>query len=202
MTPFRVPAAGVEVEIDVNKSRFICAISQCQSPAEAKAFIAQITERYPDASHHCYAFIYSRPEHSTSYGFSDDGEPSGTAGRPMLAVLQGSQIGEICAVVTRYFGGVKLGTGGLQRAYGASVRQALDSLTTRLKVPVTPLEMRCAYDQLNTVEHVIAQFQGEIVEQQFNQDVFMSVNIASNQIDQFCQRIFEASSGRIDPIKP
>ncbi len=188
--------------MEVNRSRFICSIAHCDSPTAVKQFIDSIRQRYPDASHHCYAFIHARPEISTAYGFSDDGEPTGTAGKPMLAVLQGSDIGEICAVVTRYFGGVKLGTGGLQRAYGNSVRQAILELETTLKTPTDIVTMDIGYEQLNDVEHTLKSFDGKIVASDYGATIHLQLEIAIPQINDFCLRIQEISAGKIIPHNP
>ena len=100
---------------------------------QAKAFWAEIKAQHPNARHHCWAAVAGKPTDSQQLGFSDDGEPAGTAGKPMLSALQGSQVGEISAVVVRYYGGILLGTGGLVRAYGNGVQQALKLLETERK---------------------------------------------------------------------
>ena len=122
---YLIAANEVEHEIIVNRSRFICFLAPCTSTDQAKTIVKALQQQHPNASHYCYAYLSAAADDSRHYGFSDDGEPSGTAGKPILASLQGGGIGEVCAVVVRYFGGTKLGTGGLQRAYGASVREAL-----------------------------------------------------------------------------
>ncbi|TRX58146.1 YigZ family protein [Thalassomonas sp. M1454] len=198
-TPYLIPTDEIEVETIVNRSRFICAIKHCSDNTAVKAFIEQIRLQYPDASHHCYAFVSSRPDDSQSYGFSDDGEPSGTAGRPMLAMLQGSQIGELCAVVTRYFGGVKLGTGGLQRAYGNSVRQALLELPTQLKTPTEQVHLSCEYHQIKDIEHYAEQFNGKVVEQTYGEQVQLLIELPIPVITDFCQRIIEITGGQVSP---
>ena len=198
-TPYLIPVNDYEQETIVNRSRFICSIKYCADKNAVKQFIDQIRLRYPDASHHCYAFVSARPDDSQAYGFSDDGEPSGTAGKPMLAVLQGSNIGEICAVVTRYFGGVKLGTGGLQRAYGNSVRQALLTLPTVLKIPTEQLKISCDYQQVRDIEHHLENFSGRIVEQDYGIDVQLVIALPITNIKEFCLRISEATAGRVEP---
>ncbi len=199
VSPYLIPAGELEDETVVNRSRFICAIKHCPDQLAVKQFIEQVKQQYPDASHHCYAFVWARPEDSQAYGFSDDGEPSGTAGRPMLAVLQGNLIGEICAIVIRYFGGVKLGTGGLQRAYGNSVRQALLKLPTQLKTPIEQLQLTCDYQQVKDIEHCLSQFDGEIIAQQFSTQVQLIVQLPISNISKFCQRIIEITAGRVSP---
>ncbi|QBY04428.1 YigZ family protein [Thalassotalea sp. HSM 43] len=201
-TPYLVPAEPLVFETEVLRSRFICAIARCNSAESAKAFIDSKRQQFPDASHNCYAFMHSRPEISTAYGFSDDGEPTGCAGKPMLAVLQGSDIGEICAVVTRYFGGTKLGTGGMQRAYANAVRQAINVLATELVTPRDTVTLQCDYGQLKDIEHVVAAFDGEILSKDYGVDISLSVAIPIPAIDAYCQRIVEITAGRVIPNNP
>nr|NLD40786.1 YigZ family protein [Actinomycetales bacterium] len=115
-------------ELEIRRSRFICTLSRVDSEEEARAAIAAVRAEFPDARHHCSAYIVEVPGAQTTERSSDDGEPSGTAGRPMLDVLRGSGLTNAAAVVTRYFGGVKLGTGGLVRAYSDSVAEALEGV--------------------------------------------------------------------------
>ena len=124
--------ADSHYEIEIKKSRFICYLHKCDTEADAKAFIQQIRRQHPDARHHCYAFIIG--EHHELMRSSDDGEPHGTAGVPMLECLKKHEVEQIVAVTVRYFGGVLLGAGGLVRAYSQSVSQALShaTLTTDL----------------------------------------------------------------------
>lgn len=197
--PYLIPRHEFDHETIVNRSRFICSIKHCASKAAVKVYIDKIRTQFPDASHHCYAFVSSRPDDSQAYGFSDDGEPSGTAGRPMLAVLQGAALGEICAVVSRYFGGVKLGTGGLQRAYGNSVRQALIDLPTQLKIPTEQLHFVCDYQQINDIEHHLLALSGTIISQDYGLDVTVCVQLPMTNIATFCQRIIEITAGRVSP---
>ena len=114
--------------IEIERSRFIAWVCHAPRIAAFEALLTQARQTYPEASHHCSAFIAGPPGEQTAIGFSDDGEPGGTAGRPMYQVLDGAGIGQIGCVVTRYFGGTKLGTGGLARAYSQAVQKALESL--------------------------------------------------------------------------
>lgn len=118
-------------EIEIERSRFIAWLCHAPDVAAFDALLARARSRHPDASHHCSAFVAGPPGEQTAIGFSDDGEPGGTAGRPMFQVLEGSGVGQIGCVVTRYFGGTKLGTGGLVRAYSQAVQKALESLPRR-----------------------------------------------------------------------
>jgi uncharacterized YigZ family protein len=129
MQPYPVPAQSVEISEEIKKSRFITLLQPTPGVEAAKAFIQQVKSQHPSARHHCWAFVAGAPSDSQQLGFSDDGEPAGTAGKPILGQLMGSGIGEITAVVVRYYGGIKLGTGGLVRAYGNGVQLALAQLS-------------------------------------------------------------------------
>lgn len=195
--PYLIAAEALIDETIISRSRFICYLTPCVSPEQAKEFIKELQELHPQANHHCYAFVSGRPEDSQRYGFSDDGEPSGTAGRPMLNALQGSEVGELCAVVVRYFGGTKLGTGGLQRAYGGSVREAVKKLKTKTKVPTIHKRLSCTYTQIDEVIRVINNAEGEIVEQDFQADVQLLVSLPLLVVDIVNKQLQTLSSGQI-----
>ncbi len=194
---YQIAANEVVDETFVSRSRFICYLTPCDSNEQAKVFLKKIQLLHPQASHHCYAFVSGHPNDSQCYGFSDDGEPSGTAGRPMLAVLQGSDVGELCAVVVRYFGGTKLGTGGLQRAYSASVRQALTLLSTKTKIPMVRKTLACQYTEVNDVLHLIESFAGQVIEQQYLTDINLQISIPEEKLTQFAVKLQTLSSGKI-----
>ena len=129
--PDLAPRARHANTIEIEKSRFICWLCHAPDNAAFDALLNDARSTYPDASHHCSAFVVGAPGEQIAIGFSDDGEPGGTAGRPMFQALEGSGLGQIGAVVTRYFGGTKLGTGGLVRAYTQAVLKALETLPRR-----------------------------------------------------------------------
>ncbi|MFT5812302.1 MAG: putative YigZ family protein [Psychroserpens sp.] len=196
-SPYQIAAQDIIDETIVTRSRFICYLKPCASSADAKAFIKSLQVLHPQADHHCYAFIAGRPENSQLYGFSDDGEPSGTAGKPMLSMLMGSNIGEICAVVVRYFGGTKLGPGGLQRAYGGSVKQALAILPTKLKIPMVRKTLACQYTQVNDVLYFIGQIGGEIIQQDYNENVVLIIALPDEKFELFQQQLQSLSAGQL-----
>ncbi|WP_445619386.1 IMPACT family protein [Kushneria sp. Sum13] len=132
-------APWLEKSLEVQKSRFIARVAHVTTPEQAQQLIDQARLDHPDASHHCSAFIAGPPGEQNAIGFSDDGEPGGTAGRPMYQALEGSGLGQTASVIIRYFGGTKLGTGGLVRAYSKALLQALESLPTREYVTRRPL---------------------------------------------------------------
>jgi uncharacterized YigZ family protein len=196
--PYKVAANSIVDETIVSRSRFICFICPCSSHEDAKKKLIECRKLHPQASHYCSAFLTRGPDDSQGYGSSDDGEPSGTAGRPMLAVLQGSDIGEICAIVVRYFGGTKLGTGGLQRAYGGSVRQALLLLGTSTKVPMVEQHLTCDYGQINDVLYFIEQAKGEIIQQDFTAQIKLIITLPEAQLTKVKQQLQTLSSGLLN----
>ena len=126
---YLIPDGNSCHETIIRKSRFVCQLAHAATVEQAKAFIAEVRNKHSDATHHCWAFQTEEPGSSRSIGCSDDGEPYGTAGKPMLNVLSYADVGEVVAVVSRYYGGVKLGASGLVRAYGNAVKSNLSILT-------------------------------------------------------------------------
>lgn len=197
LSPYLVAAEPLIDETIVSRSRFICYLSPCQSNDEAKVFIKSIQQLHPQASHHCYAFVSAHPLNSQSYGFSDDGEPSGTAGKPMLIALQGSNVGEVCAVVVRYFGGTKLGTGGLQRAYGGSVRQALTLLVTKTKIPMVHKTLACHYNHINDVHYLLEKLGGKVIKEDYQTEILLEITLPDSELDNFKEKIQTLSAGEL-----
>lgn len=152
---YLIPAHPHRVEEVILRSRFITALAHAPDPESAQVFLATMREEFPDATHHCWAFVAGPPGSTTSIGLSDDGEPHGTAGRPMLNTLLHSEVGEIVAVCTRYYGGTKLGTGGLSRAYAGGVKLALDSLPTLEKVERATLEITVDYEAVTALKRLL-----------------------------------------------
>ncbi len=195
--PYQIAVNQVEHETMVNRSRFRCYLYPCAGIDEAKGYVKQLQLEHPQASHHCYAFLIKAADDSLGYGYSDDGEPSGTAGKPMLAVLQGGGVGQVCAIVVRYFGGTKLGTGGLQRAYADSVRQALTFLQSKTKIPMAAKTLACQYSQVDDVLHVITQVEGQVVEQEYLQQVQFSFLIPIAKLALVEQKLQTLSAGEL-----
>lgn len=147
---YQVPAGVATAELTIKKSRFIATVGRADTRQEAEDFIESVRDLHPSASHNCYAFLACAPG-GTDIGFGDDGEVSGTAGRPMMTLLEHSGIGEIAAVVTRYFGGIKLGPGGLLRAYTDSLKAALGELELKDHVPVRAGHLVFSYAHENSI---------------------------------------------------
>lgn len=194
---YQIAINDVEDETIVNRSRFICYLRPCKSSAEAKAMIKELQQLHPQANHHCHAFLTKAADDSQGYGFSDDGEPTGTAGKPMLLALQGGGIGQVCAVVVRYFGGTKLGTGGLQRAYGGSVRQALTFLQSKIKIAMVHKTLACQYSQVDDVLHLLKQVEGSVISQDYQQTVIFQLAIPTINLVLMQEKLKTLSSGQL-----
>lgn len=186
-------------EIVVINSRFITTIARATIAEEARGFIAKIRAEMPNASHHVYAFRVGHGN-SVTDGMSDDGEPSGTSGPPTLAVLRGSDLGDIVLVTTRYFGGTKLGTGGLVRAYSESARTALESLKTELKAPKSQIGMDIPYSLFEQVKLLIEKYDGSFDDEIFAGDVTIISTFLQENIPSFETELLNLSSGQVELI--
>jgi uncharacterized YigZ family protein len=199
MSEYRIPAETLTHEEEIKKSTFIVHIAHTPTLVEAKQFIQQICQAYPDARHNCWAHVAGHPKGSHVYGFSDDGEPNGTAGKPMLNVLMGSGLGEVTAVVTRYFGGIKLGTGGLVRAYGGSLNNALAKLNTTLKIPSAMLIGQSDYGQQGIIEQYLHQhFTILALDKLFSARVDWHIEIDHREAKRACEEIYDLTHGLVE----
>jgi len=197
MPSYQVPAAPVDVEEEIKNSQFITRVRNVATAEAAKAFIKQLNREFPDATHHCWAYIVGNPQSTTLLGCSDDGEPSGTAGKPMLNVLQHSDVGDIVAVCTRFYGGTKLGTGGLARAYGGGVKLALESLEVKDKIEYKKLGFEIEYSQQKDCEHILKDFQIENLKFDFQTKISVSLQVAVDQFSQLKETIQNKFKGQI-----
>ena len=192
-----VPAQVITVETEIKKSRFIACISPAHSRQEALSFVEAKRIEYPDATHHCLAFVAGAPDGGAVVGFDDDGEPSGTAGRPMLNVLQHKRIGDVVAVVVRYFGGVKLGAGGLVRAYSASVQQACEILPLEQRVALKNGVLACDYAHEQMVRHHLEQFHATLEQCDYGQSVKMMISMPETGSESLAHHLHDVSRGQI-----
>ncbi|MGJ3355637.1 IMPACT family protein [Providencia sp. Je.9.19] len=197
MKPYLIPAETISVTEEIKKSRFITYLAHTEGIDAAKDYIQSIKAQYPDARHHCWAFVAGRPDDSQQLGFSDDGEPTGTAGKPIMAQLLGSHLGEITCVVVRYFGGIKLGTGGLVRAYGSGVQQALKILPTQTKVPQKIFDLVCDYSLISAVEQLLVQMNGMILRSDYNESVSLQITIPATLEQEVNDRLRDISRGAL-----
>ncbi|MCP4271742.1 MAG: YigZ family protein [Gammaproteobacteria bacterium] len=199
---FLIPAAQVSEEIEVRKSRFICHLAHADNAQQAKQFIATIKDRYTDATHNCWAFQTEEPGSTRSIGCSDDGEPHGSAGKPMLNILSHSEVGEVVAVVTRYYGGTKLGTGGLVRAYSDSVKAALDKLVTCIKVDWQYGSLTIGYNLQSAVEKTLIDSGVEITNSKFAEKVTLMLRYGAESLAEINEKLGNLSQGALKIQNP
>lgn len=192
MGNYSIPARQTRCEIRVLNSRFVATAAAAFSVAEAKRWIAQIRGEMADATHHVPAFLIGHGSSVIAH-CSDDGEPAGTAGRPILAVLQGSGLGDVVLVVTRYFGGTKLGTGGLVRAYGDAAKTVLTSLPRAQRIPTHTLLLAIPYNWLERGRQLIGEYGGKILQEQFTNHVTLTLQFPVTQFPIFQQALKESS---------
>ena len=182
-------------EYEEKRSRFIATLRHCENEQEAKAFIEEMRSKYWDARHNCYAFI---GEKGRLCRFSDDGEPQGTAGKPILEVLTGSGIVDIAVVVTRYFGGTLLGTGGLVRAYTKSTQDAIENAKKVEMIPCTVYSVVCEYSDHRSLEYLIENTLGEITDTVFAEKVTVEVAYKDENAPKFLETLRETFSARLE----
>jgi len=198
-TGYAVPVDDAEVELRFRNSRFIGTAGPVSTVEEARAYIQRVRDRYPDASHHVYAFAVGFGA-SVTHGMSDDGEPSGTAGHPALAVLQGAAMGDTAVVITRYFGGTKLGTGGLVRAYTATAQAVLTEVVTAVKTARITVAMSMRYADFDACRGVVERMDAEVLAEDFGEQVQLSVRVAEAEWEKLRRQILDATAGRVDPV--
>ena len=197
MESYPIPAAEARAEVEVLNSRFLATAAPVFSVEEARAFLARVRDEFPDATHHVPAYVVGHGASVTAH-CSDDGEPAGTAGRPALAVLQGSGLGDVAVVVTRYFGGTKLGTGGLVRAYGDAVRAVLEILPRAQKVATHTLRITMSYALFERLRLAVAAHGGQILDEAFEAEVRITARFPEEQVPGFQAEVQELSSGRVE----
>jgi len=192
-----IPKSEIVIETEVKKSRFICHITQADNSEQAHKFIEKIREQHPQACHHCWAFQTEEPGSSRSIGCSDDGEPHGTAGKPMLNVLSHCDIGEIVAVVARIYGGTKLGTGGLARAYADSVKNALEQLKTIEKIQWQQAKIEFDYSLQSGIEQLFQRLNIEILNSDFKDKVSLIFRYDETNYEEINQQLNDLSRGKL-----
>jgi len=199
MTAYPIPAQTVRIENVVVNSRFIATIGRADSVADAKAFIQAVRAEMPDATHHVYAFKIGYGG-SITEGMTDDGEPSGTAGPPVLAVLRGADIGDVVLVVTRYFGGTKLGTGGLVRAYGGAAKEAVAALPVELKIEKRYIGITVPYPFYDRLRLLLAAHRAEVQGEDFAGDVTVYARLPVDQLEPLSEASRDLTAGQVAPV--
>lgn len=191
------PGEVFRVEQTIKHSRFIASVGHTPGVEEAKAFIEQIKAEFEDARHNCWAYCAGAAGSTDRIGASDDGEPHGTAGRPMLTAVTHSGIGEVTVVVTRYFGGILLGTGGLVKAYQSSVKMALEGVPTRVRTKTKRIKFSVEHRFVNQVLRKIEAVNGRILEKNFDMDADFDVEIPEDLAETFAKELEELTRGAL-----
>ena len=191
------PGEVFRVEQTIKRSRFIASVGHTPGVEEAKAFIEQIKAEFEDARHNCWAYCAGAAGSTDRIGASDDGEPHGTAGRPMLTAVTHSGLGEVTVVVTRYFGGILLGTGGLVKAYQSSVKMALEAVPTRVRTKTKRIKFSVEHRFVNQVLRKIEAVNGRILEKNFDMDADFDVEIPEDLAETFAKELEELTRGAL-----
>ena len=198
MTKYYIPTGPGEAELVERRSRFIGQVWRVTSEEEARARIEEVRKRHYDARHHCWCY---RLREGGAERYSDDGEPQGTAGQPMLNVFQREEVTDVVCVVTRYFGGILLGAGGLVRAYSRSAKDALDAAGVSVVRRWVAMEVPCTYAQFEEARREVLQFGGVVENVDYGADVLLSVLIPEERSGQFAAQLLDASAGTIQVLE-
>jgi uncharacterized YigZ family protein len=199
MTRYPVPAATAQsphcTQLVLRRSRFLTQCARAQGVEEARAFVDMVRRNNPDATHNCWAYVAGPPGDTAHIGSSDDGEPHGTAGRPMLQVLLHCGTGEICTVVSRWFGGVKLGTGGLVRAYQDAVRDNLANLALTEQRPLVHFTAEIEYAHLDGLRRSLPRFEAKIAGQRCEDCISLDITLPKEHFSGFTQSLATLTNG-------
>ena len=193
---YSIPARETRAEIRVVNSRFTATLAPVFSVDEARAFIARVREEFADATHNVPAYVIGHGASVIAH-CNDDGEPWGTAGQPALAVLQGSGLGDAAVVISRYFGGTKLGTGGLVRAYGDAVREVIAATPRAEKVPTYMVMLATPYNLFEQVRLLVAAHNGNVLDEEFAADVTVTAQFTVEHLPAFQDALRELSHGTL-----
>jgi uncharacterized YigZ family protein len=204
---YLVPGARHRAEQTIDRSRFICTIQRVSSPADAQKFLREMQNEFPDATHNCWAYLVGAPGSTDRIGMSDAGEPHGTAGRPMLTVLQHSGVGDIAAIVTRYYGGTNLGTGGLVKAYGGTVQLTLATMPRVERIDYTAVVVAVGYESISAVQQLLGRFESTSESEEYGEKATFRLRVPVSRVSALRAALLDATSGRaeltdVDPCPP
>ncbi|HDZ16593.1 MAG TPA: YigZ family protein [Methylophaga aminisulfidivorans] len=190
-TDFYTVDSVTEAEYEIKKSRFIGVVMPCQSENEALQRLRTLAQQHPQANHLAFAWRIRQPEGFITERFHDAGEPSGTAGRPILAPMEGESLINTVVAVIRYFGGIKLGTGGLTRAYATAAKDAMSAAKFIPWIEMKTLHLDIAYAQLQLLEYQLKKIHGEIIEQTFTDTVSITISLPASEFESIKQQFTE-----------
>ena len=199
MDHYPIPAHRQQFTLEIKRSRFITTVACVQSKAEAKQILSDIRNENTDANHHCWAVVGGKPDDIYQHDQSDDGEPKGTAGKPILNVLQHAGLGNALVVVTRYFGGIKLGAGGLVRAYTQATTKALNELKTETAYIRVGIQVVMPYSGFDAFEHWLKDSNIIVVKKAFSEQVLLRIEVPESDKQQLEQRL-EIAGGSASAI--
>lgn len=189
MTEYLIPSEESFAEVEVKRSRFLVTVRPITSSDEMKRFVKEKRAEHPKANHNCWAMISGAPSNSNGYGFSDDGEPNGCAGKPIFTVLQYSGIGQIGVVVTRYFGGIKLGTGGMVKAYTEAAKVGVESIVSTPYSPMEELRITITYAQEPHLRHILEQEELGNIRFEYDQSVEAILSVRAGDVAKLSQNV-------------
>lgn len=193
---YPIPAAHNRVDEKIRRSHFVTTLGPAATVEEARSFIKAVRGEFDTANHNCWAYVIGPPGSTAHAGLSDDGEPHGTAGRPMLTVLLHSGLGDIVAVVTRFWGGVKLGKGGLVKAYSGGVQLGLENLPRTVKLQRVELEVVIGYSEVTLFKRMMPDFEAEILSPTYTDHVHYRLQMPAKHVDRFKVRLADMTNGQ------
>jgi uncharacterized YigZ family protein len=195
---YPVPGARHRAEQTIDRSRFICTLERVPSATDAQEFLREMNDEFPDATHNCWAYLIGAPGSTDRIGMSDAGEPHGTAGRPMLTVLQHSGVGDIAAIVTRYYGGTNLGTGGLVKAYGGTVQLALATMPRIERIDYAEIIVSLGYESISALQQLLPRFESTSLHEDYGERVTFRLRVPAARVESMRAALLDATSGRAE----
>ena len=195
---YLVPGARHRAEQTIDRSRFICTVERVSSAADAQDFLREMNAEFAAATHNCWAYLIGAPGSTDRIGMSDAGEPHGTAGRPMLTVLQHSGVGDVAAIVTRYYGGTNLGTGGLVKAYGGAVQLALATMPRVERIDYTELTVAVGYESISAVQQLLPRFESSSLGEEYGERATFRLRVPVANVVAMRAALLDATSGRAE----
>ena len=197
MVEYYIPTGESHTELVEKRSRFLGHVWRVASEEEARARIEETKKQHYDARHNCWCYIIQ----DGPVRYSDDGEPQGTAGQPMLGVFQKEGVSNVCCVVTRYFGGILLGAGGLVRAYTQSAKDALDAAGISVVRRWVAMELACSYAQFESVRREVESFDGVVQQADYGADVLLSVLLPEQRAQDFAAHLLDTTAGTVEAME-
>ena len=198
MTEYFVPTRASETEFVEKRSRFIGHVKPVETEEEARAFVEETRRRYHDARHNCWCYLL---RNGNLVRYSDDGEPQGSAGQPMLAVFEKEGVTDLVCVVTRYFGGILLGAGGLVRAYTRSAKDALDAAGVSVVRRWVRMLVACSYRQFDRIRQETEHFGATVQSTEYGADILLTVLVPEEYVERYVNCIVDLTAGEVEPLE-